>query len=250
MVDRLAPPRDPSRSPLVQTLFSFHDAPRGGVAGRGSSARVVHALPDGTAKADLNVIGAPLTDGSVDFVWEHADAFDAATAARIAAHHARLLEEFVERPRRARADAAARRAREPATPPRHDPAAALPAGGGARSAARTPRRWREIGLTYAELWARAGGLAGALRAAGVAPGDRVGMALPRSADAVVAHLAAARAGAVDGGARPRPPRGAAARDPRGGRRARGDRRRTSRPTRPRPDPGDLDRAAARRSACS
>ena len=39
-------------------------------------------------------------------------------------------------------------------------------------------------------------LAGALRAAGVAPGDRVGLALPRSADAVVAHVAVARAGAV------------------------------------------------------
>ena len=52
------------------------------------------------------------------------------------------------------------------------------------------------GVTYGELWERAGGLAGALRARGVAPGDRVGLALPRSADAVVAHLAIARAGAV------------------------------------------------------
>ena len=50
VVDRLALPRDPSRSPLVQTLFSFHDAPRGGVDWPGLSARVVHALPDDTRR--------------------------------------------------------------------------------------------------------------------------------------------------------------------------------------------------------
>jgi amino acid adenylation domain-containing protein len=195
VVDRLAPPRDPSRSPLVQTLFSFHDTPRGGVDWPGLSTRVVHALPDDTAKADLNVIGAPMTDGSVDFVWEHADAFDAASAGRIAAHHARLLGEFAARPDAPALTLPLGEPASAATPPRHDPSASLPAvvatiPGEHVSVAGDP------GLTYADLWARAGGLAGALRAAGVASGDRVGMALPRSADAVVAHLAAARAGAV------------------------------------------------------
>ena len=196
VVDRLAPPRDPSRSPLVQTLFSFHDAPRGAVEWPGLSARVVHALPDDTAKADLNIIGAPLIDGSVDFVWEHAAAFDRRDRLRIAAHHARLLAEFAEHPDAPALTLPLGEPASTATPPRHDPSAALPErrrkdprrpGGGRRRRSR-PHLRGSLGAS--------GRARRRLRAAGVAPGDRVGMALPRSADAVVAHLAAARAGAV------------------------------------------------------
>jgi acyl-CoA synthetase (AMP-forming)/AMP-acid ligase II len=51
-------------------------------------------------------------------------------------------------------------------------------------------------FTYAELDAAAAAAAGALRALGVAPGDRVAFSLPNDVDAVVAFLGCMRLGAV------------------------------------------------------
>ncbi|MFI2076643.1 amino acid adenylation domain-containing protein [Streptomyces triculaminicus] len=51
-------------------------------------------------------------------------------------------------------------------------------------------------LTFAELDARTGDLAGRLHDLGIGPGDRVGVGLPRGVDWVVAPLAAWRAGAA------------------------------------------------------
>ena len=50
-------------------------------------------------------------------------------------------------------------------------------------------------VSYGQLWARAGELADALRAAGVAPGQLVGVSVPRGHDLIVALLATWRAGA-------------------------------------------------------
>ncbi|HEX5741589.1 MAG TPA: amino acid adenylation domain-containing protein, partial [Pilimelia sp.] len=51
-------------------------------------------------------------------------------------------------------------------------------------------------LTYGQLHARAGALAGRLRAAGVAPGDVVAVAVPRGAELIVALYGVLRAGAA------------------------------------------------------
>ncbi|MDX6702811.1 MAG: long-chain acyl-CoA synthetase [Baekduia sp.] len=51
-------------------------------------------------------------------------------------------------------------------------------------------------LTYAELWDRAAHVAGGLRAAGIAPGDRVAIRLPNGAEWVLAFLGSMLAGAV------------------------------------------------------
>ena len=51
-------------------------------------------------------------------------------------------------------------------------------------------------LTYAELEATANRVARTLRACGVQPGDRVGVWLPRSGQAIAAMLGTLRAGAV------------------------------------------------------
>jgi acyl-CoA synthetase (AMP-forming)/AMP-acid ligase II len=51
-------------------------------------------------------------------------------------------------------------------------------------------------LTYQELWDRAGRVAGGLRLAGVAPGDRVAIRLPNGADWCVAFFGIQLAGAV------------------------------------------------------
>lgn len=55
---------------------------------------------------------------------------------------------------------------------------------------------REGSLSYAELAVRADRLAGRLAAAGAGPGAVVAVALPRSADLVVALVAVERAGAA------------------------------------------------------
>ena len=51
-------------------------------------------------------------------------------------------------------------------------------------------------LTYAELQTRVAGLAGALRAQGVTPGDRVILYMPMVPEAIIAMLACARLGAI------------------------------------------------------
>ena len=175
----------------------------------GLSARVVQAVPDGTAKADLNVIGAPL-----------------ATGGRLRLGARRPLRRRDRRPARRPPPAPARAVRRA---PRR-PGAELPLGGPRarrrRRATTRRRRCRRRGGDPRRTWrsrsgpARSSGscrarprggcpmrpratlrphlrgaldharaaLAGALRAGRRGPGDRVGVVLPRSADAVVAHL--------------------------------------------------------------
>ncbi|UWE13786.1 non-ribosomal peptide synthase/polyketide synthase [Actinacidiphila bryophytorum] len=69
-----------------------------------------------------------------------------------------------------------------------------------RRAARTPGAtavvFRDLTLTYAELDARAGDLARRLRARGAGPGGFVAVAVPRSADLVVALLGVLKSGAA------------------------------------------------------
>lgn len=65
-----------------------------------------------------------------------------------------------------------------------------------RAARRRPDREAVAGMTYADLAAAAARAAGELRARGVAPGDRVGLALPAGADFVVALHATWGLGAV------------------------------------------------------
>ena len=54
----------------------------------------------------------------------------------------------------------------------------------------------ELSMTFAEVWAQAGGMAGALRARGVTKGDAVAVAMPRSARLLVACVAVMRAGGI------------------------------------------------------
>lgn len=206
VVEALRPRRDPSRSPLIQALFSFNDAPRGEERWSGLRARVVHGLPDGTAKADLNVIGTPERDGRLTFVWEHSELLADAAADRLAGHHAQLLEQLADRPGARlseldlRSDAERAEAeRWNATRRSYDRAATVH-GLVAAQARRTPDATAVVDgeerLSYAELTARAASVAGALRERGVRPGDRVGVLLPRSAGSVAAQLGVLAAGAA------------------------------------------------------
>ena len=99
VVEAMRPPRDPSRSPLIQTLFSFHDSPRSGQALVGPRPpprrRGSQRHRQGRPERDRH---RPSDDGGLTFIWEHSDLLDDAAADRLAGHHLRLLEQFAERP--------------------------------------------------------------------------------------------------------------------------------------------------------
>jgi nonribosomal peptide synthetase DhbF len=198
--------RDPSRSPLIQALFSFHDAPRSANRWSGLSTRLVQGLPDGTSKADLNVIGIADDRSRLSFVWEHSDLLDDGDADRLAGHHQRLLEQFAARPdaRISELDPLGEEEREELLawgtgPDLRDREATLLGLVEAR-ARRAPDAVAVLDgtrrLTYGELLERAHRVAGALRARDVGRGDRVGVLLERSAETPVAQLGALAAGAA------------------------------------------------------
>jgi len=206
VVNAIGPRRDPARSPLIQALFSFHDAPRQSERWSGLRARLVQGLPNGTAKADLNVIGITADEGGLTFVWEHSDLLDDAAADRLAGHHLRLLEQFVERPgtRLSELDLLSERERHEID--------SCSAGSGsydreatvhgliAGRARRDPEAIAVVDgtqeLTYRALLDRAGAVAASLRERGVEGGDRVGVLLGRSADSAIAQLGILVSGAA------------------------------------------------------
>ncbi len=206
VVEGLQPPRDPSRSPLIQALFSFHDAPRSEERWAGLDVGLVQVIPNGTSKADLNVIGINDRDGGVTFVWEHSDLFTDATADRLAGHHLHLLEQFVERPDAPLSELAVcddaeltQIERWGAGPTEYDRDATvhgLIRRQAERDGAATAILDGEERVSYGELLTRSNAVAGALRARGVQPGDRVAVLAPRSAATVTAFLGILEAGAA------------------------------------------------------
>ena len=224
VVDALGARRQASRSPLVQTLFSFDDAPRLPERWAGLDVRVVQTVPNGTAKADLNVIGVDHGDGKPFLIWEHSDLFTDADADRLAGRHLRLLEQFVAEPAARLSELSPLGAEEEAelatwrgAPGGFDRAATIPALV-ARQRDRDPAALALIDgeehLSYAELVRRAQAVAGALRAAGGGSGRH-----DRRARAPLARAAVACLGVLETGAAyvpldpPTPPPGSAARWP-------------------------------------
>jgi amino acid adenylation domain-containing protein len=206
VVEALKPQRDPRRSPLIQALFSFHDAPRPRDGWAGLRTDLVQVVPNGSAKADLNVIGINDDDGGITFVWEHSDLFTDASADRLAGHHLSLLAQFAANP-----DARLSELDPVGSEERRQLAAWSKGEGDYDRDATVPRLvWRqaerdpdaiavidgETRLTYADLVAGAAAVAGSLRARGVERGDPVGVLLPRSAGSAVAQLGVLAAGAA------------------------------------------------------
>ena len=206
VVDAIRPPRDPARSPLIQALFSFHDARRRPGGWSGLEVKLAEGIPNGTAKADLNVIGNAREDGSLSFAWEHSDLLTDAAADRLAGHHQRLLEQFAERPDARLSELDLLDTDERAEleswsvhPGDHDREATLAALIAAQ-AERNPSAVAVIDggrqVTYSELLQRARAVAGALQGRGIERGDRVGVLLDRSVGSVVAHCGVLLAGAA------------------------------------------------------
>jgi hypothetical protein len=102
LVEALSPDRDPSRNPLVQAMFSFHDSAVPDVEFGGLSGEVLE-LHNGSAKVDLGVVVLPKAeqrigraprpeDESITLIWEYAtDLFDHSTMRRMVGHYLTLL---------------------------------------------------------------------------------------------------------------------------------------------------------------
>ncbi|MFH8369394.1 non-ribosomal peptide synthase/polyketide synthase [Streptomyces sp. NPDC018031] len=208
VVEELAPPRDPSRTPLVQVLVVQQTAPV--LPPRSGGVRIEdHPLPRPAARFDLVLEFTPCPDGGHRLTVEYnTDLFEARTVARMSRHLHRLLEGMADGPHRTLAElpllsAGERRAllqswNPPAGTGRDTPDPTLPALFEAR-VARTPDRTAvvcgPVRLDYAELNRRANRLARLLVARGAGPETLVALCLPRTADLVPVLWAVLKSGA-------------------------------------------------------
>ncbi|MET9398881.1 amino acid adenylation domain-containing protein, partial [Kitasatospora sp. NPDC002965] len=209
VVRAVAPARTAGRHPLFQTMVTFHSAAP--APARLFDVPAAELLVDtGGAKFDLEFAVGPAADGSGRLeggVRYSRDRFDEATARALADRLVRLVEQAVADPARpvADLDPMAEGERElalygpestdhPAVP--GDPATLpdLVAAGARAGAARPAVLTDGAELSRAAFDDRADRLARLLIARGVGPESVVAVALPRSADLLVAVHAVVRAG--------------------------------------------------------
>ncbi|HVR96064.1 MAG TPA: amino acid adenylation domain-containing protein [Thermoanaerobaculia bacterium] len=196
--------RDLSRNPLFQVMFALHNAP-GEPSDMPGIAMDFLPLYGGTAKFDFDLMAVEADDGLGGAVEYNADLFDGTSVARLLAHWRTLLAGALADPERRLAELPLLDA-----PERHQivaewnnteiqfPRDATLDRLFAEQRERDPGAPAVLtldgGLSYAELDARAGRLAGRLRALGVRAGDRVGISVERSPALVVGLLGIAQAG--------------------------------------------------------
>ncbi|MFF9672031.1 non-ribosomal peptide synthase/polyketide synthase [Streptomyces eurythermus] len=209
VVEELAPPRDPSRTPLVQALV-VQQSPLPVPPLAGGLRLAEHPLPRPAARFDLVLEFTPDPDGGSVLTAEfNTDLFDPATVARMTAHLHRLLEGMADGPGRTLAELPMLSAAEQLTlvDSWNPPARRLRETGHATlpellhgQAARTPGRTAVIcgpdRLAYAEVARRANRLARRLIARGAGPETLVALCLPRTADLVPVLWAVLTAGAA------------------------------------------------------
>ncbi|MFD7868500.1 amino acid adenylation domain-containing protein, partial [Streptomyces sp. NPDC059783] len=205
LVEALNPSRTLAHHPLFQTMLTLQNAPLGAFDLPGLTV-AADLVPTGTAKCDLTFVLAERTDGLTGVLEYSTDLFDAPAAAAIVERWLRLLRAVVAEPGRrvAQVDLLSDDEIHALFPAPEAPARRLP---DVSLTTLFERRVRENPaaiavtdgaerLTYGELNARANRLAHALTARGTGPEDLVALALPRSADLVVAVLAVLKAGAA------------------------------------------------------
>ncbi|WP_210748772.1 non-ribosomal peptide synthetase, partial [Actinomadura latina] len=210
LVELLNPERSTAYHPLFQVMFVWHKDiwPELSAPGLTFEPHMNMAEGNQVAKFDLTVTltEAGGESGAIRGYLEYAvDLFDRCTAERFAARFVRVLEQALAAPGAAVTaievlDPAERRqvlvewnATAHGAVPRTVPEVF------AEQAARTPEAaavvCADTTLTYAELDARSGRLAARLAGWGAGPETLVALAVPRSADMVVAVLAVLKAGA-------------------------------------------------------
>ncbi|MFY0563639.1 amino acid adenylation domain-containing protein [Archangium lansingense] len=204
LVEELHPPRDLSRTPIVQVLFALQNAPASELRLPGLT---LHTLPieSVSSKYDLELYLSEAPDGLRGSFVYNTDLFERTTVERLASHLQVLVEALTTQPdapvsalplltaterRQVLVEWNGARASYPAdalihtlieAQTRHTPEAVA-------------LRFEDSSLTYRELDARANQLAHHLRGLGVGPEVRVGVCLERSLELVVALLGTLKAG--------------------------------------------------------
>ncbi|UXY50548.1 amino acid adenylation domain-containing protein [Pseudomonas tohonis] len=205
LLEHLDLQRSAEGNPLFQTLFNWRVADAGTVAPAiaGLSIEPLEA-GEQDAKFDLSLDVESSPHGLRATLEYRACAFDEDTVARIARHWQHLLQGLVEQPERPLGELATQPEQErqarlaqsrgpvvaPALQPIH-----LAIADQARATPEAPAvRFEQRTLSYAELERQANRLAHRLLAEGVGPDVRVGIALPRCPELVIALLAVLKAG--------------------------------------------------------
>ncbi|MGH7797422.1 MAG: amino acid adenylation domain-containing protein [Candidatus Binatia bacterium] len=198
LVEELAPGRDASRSPLVQILFNFQNAPVGNVNFDGIS-WAPFEIDQWSSQFDLSVTVDPEITCKV-FLSYNTDLYDAATINRLLQHYGEVLDSLAANTDRSLASLSLLVAGP--KPRGEDNELAYPQVClhelFEAQAARTPDAvalvCEDRQLTYRELNERANSLARRLRALGVGPEALVGICAERSLELVAGLLAIAKAG--------------------------------------------------------
>jgi amino acid adenylation domain-containing protein len=211
IVAAVHPERSRGHLPVFQVAFNFHHAPYPELRLGEAEIEIEEGLGNESAKFDLNVIVIPRAHqkagDEVVMIWEFAeDLFDRDTVARMIGHFQAVLQSGLADPtarvsrlsilpreeRRSVLTLAAKHAPFPAEAPVHalveEQARLRPDAAAVDQGGRT--------TTYGEMDAMADAVAARLRALGVRAGDRVGVAMERSAELVAAMLGALKAGAA------------------------------------------------------
>lgn len=206
LVDRLAPERDLSVTPLAQVMFGYQDDVLDEIDLPGLVVERIPVISTG-AKLDLNLQLVEGGDGAITGALEYSTAlFEPRTAQRMADHFLRLVGSAADDPGCRLSGL---------TYLSEDEAAEMIAAGHGGIAARRPGAVHELiaeqarrtpkapavvtehgRITFRELDTRANRLARHLLAEGVRPGSIVGVHLPRDTGLVVALLAVLKTGAA------------------------------------------------------
>ncbi|RKI10859.1 non-ribosomal peptide synthetase [Corallococcus sp. AB030] len=213
LVEELQPKRSLSHSPLFQAVLALQNAPTQPLvlpSGPGAS-EPVRLLPleqtEQTTQFDLTLALAQTAQGLRGALSYRTDLFEASTAARMVEHLRTLLEAVAAKPDQPLGELSllTRDERQRILVAWNDTAVTSPTDipvhvHFARQVQRTPHAVALVlgdeSLTYAQLDSRANQLAWHLRAQGIVPGARVGLAVERSFELVTAMLAILKLGAA------------------------------------------------------
>ncbi|HEV2705790.1 MAG TPA: AMP-binding protein, partial [Pyrinomonadaceae bacterium] len=219
LVERLQPERDPSRSPIFQTMFvlqksHLHDEGLASFAlGEAGAKMELGGLPiesiapqQRSAQFDLTLMVSE-TPGTMAATLEYStDLFEAATIARMSAHFTNLLESIVRHPEQSISELEMLSAQEQRqllvewnqTAEEYDAACLhyLIEAQVERTPDAVAVSFNDEQVTYRELNERANQIAHHLRSLGVRAETRVGILMERSIDLVVALLGTLKSGAA------------------------------------------------------
>ncbi|MCL6733989.1 non-ribosomal peptide synthetase [Streptomyces neyagawaensis] len=206
VIERLRPPRDPSRNPLFQTAFVYDEGLEESIRVAGLTIEGAAPPPRTAAKLDLS-IEVVEQDGRLEAEIEYAtDLFAPETIRRIASHYTTFLANALRSPNRPLCEIPMASEEEHALLVRQqsgdgasfDPVV-LPSLFEAQVARRPDACAVSCGAlrwSYRQLNERANRLARALIARGMGPEKLVGVALPSGPLLVLAILAISKAGAA------------------------------------------------------